>query len=662
MKKIIIISFLTVAFFNMEAQIDVDKYLWEYPLQAQLPLNSEMVSELREHFQDIIDSGDLLFRPLPCRYHDQIFEHYFIYKEPGRILQTIAEAWPYLTSTQQEALRPMVVGLFNDPVHRPWTPGHLPEAAGKNREPYDAEVLWGEGSDYQRFVPTIHNVYAVWSYLYRTKDTLAVEPFYESIRSFYQQKVGTGSDRGNMYGTMSAHVGMARLAYVFGDSMTIQSVRNRLLTAMQNATDINEVDHIAAFGTAGWDAPYGEHYDERKDPFIYRGFIFLNMSPEIGRYIQDHVYDAVMERHQFGLNRFPLWWIRQAPYFSRWTGDEGIGFPSESFGMYIPVERWVSNASPQRLIGFMRSAPIGMADSYWLESLVKAIEAAGTDVWVDVRDTEFSTDFAMGLPKVLTSTITNITQTTATGGGNVTDDGGSNVNRRGIVWNTLGAPDLDNNIGSTEDGSGVGMFSSTIGDLQANTQYHIRAYASNESGTAYGNTVTFTTLRNTFNIQAGHSDGGVIEPAGLIEVFEGDAVLFLIIPNDNYEISQVLVDAQEIGALAEYEFQNVSDHHEIFAEFTLISHTDELNQRDWKVQLFPNPSNAQITISIAGEPILQTALFEFLILDTKGQTVMNRKMEASDCVLDISSLPAGIYVLNVSDGASVYTTQFVIVR
>ena len=47
----------------------------------------------------------------------------------------------------------------------------------------------------------------------------------------------------------------------------------------------------------------------------------------------------------------------------------------------------------------------------------------------------FTTAEAIGLPTVTTNPIT-ISQTTATGGGNVTADGGAPVTARGICWNT----------------------------------------------------------------------------------------------------------------------------------------------------------------------------------------------------------------------------------
>lgn len=97
------------------------------------------------------------------------------------------------------------------------------------------------------------------------------------------------------------------------------------------------------------------------------------------------------------------------------------------------------------------------------------------------------------LPVVVTNpTVSPITQTTATAGGNVTSDGGATVTARGIVWSTSSSPTLSDNVVS--GGTGTGTFSVNITGLVASTTYWIRAYATNSMGTVYGTNVTFTTL------------------------------------------------------------------------------------------------------------------------------------------------------------------------
>ena len=98
-------------------------------------------------------------------------------------------------------------------------------------------------------------------------------------------------------------------------------------------------------------------------------------------------------------------------------------------------------------------------------------------------------------PTVTTNAASLINQTTATSGGNVTSDGGAAITARGICWSITETPTTSNSK-TTESGT-TGVFESAISGLTANTQYYVRAYASNGQGTSYGAQITFTTTNNT---------------------------------------------------------------------------------------------------------------------------------------------------------------------
>lgn len=102
----------------------------------------------------------------------------------------------------------------------------------------------------------------------------------------------------------------------------------------------------------------------------------------------------------------------------------------------------------------------------------------------------------VSLPTVITNTVSNIMSTSATCGGNVTDDGGLTVTSRGICWAMSNThPTIANS--HTNDGGGAGEFTSTIVDLNPNCGYYVRAYATNSYGTNYGCVVYFTTSAST---------------------------------------------------------------------------------------------------------------------------------------------------------------------
>ena len=95
-------------------------------------------------------------------------------------------------------------------------------------------------------------------------------------------------------------------------------------------------------------------------------------------------------------------------------------------------------------------------------------------------------------PSVVTSAVTEVTESTAVSGGNVTSDGGAEVTARGVCWSVNQNPTTTDN--KTVDGNGTGAFTSNISELSDSTTYYVRAYATNSEGTSYGEEYSFTTL------------------------------------------------------------------------------------------------------------------------------------------------------------------------
>jgi hypothetical protein len=119
--------------------------------------------------------------------------------------------------------------------------------------------------------------------------------------------------------------------------------------------------------------------------------------------------------------------------------------------------------------------------------------------------------FTPGAAVVTTTAASSITLNSAASGGIVTSEGGLTVTARGVCWATTANPSV---AGShTTDGGGAGTFTSSITGLLSNTLYHVRAYATNSSGTYYGNDLTFTTLCGVVSVfpwSEGFENGGLI--------------------------------------------------------------------------------------------------------------------------------------------------------
>jgi len=73
----------------------------------------------------------------------------------------------------------------------------------------------------------------------------------------------------------------------------------------------------------------------------------------------------------------------------------------------------------------------------------------------------------------------------------VSDDKGVSVTERGFCLGTTSNPTISNS--KIAVGSGTGTFSDTIKGLFSNTNYYIRAYATNEAGTSYYGTASYAT-------------------------------------------------------------------------------------------------------------------------------------------------------------------------
>ncbi|MFT3682051.1 MAG: hypothetical protein QM791_17380 [Ferruginibacter sp.] len=108
----------------------------------------------------------------------------------------------------------------------------------------------------------------------------------------------------------------------------------------------------------------------------------------------------------------------------------------------------------------------------------------------------FSTASA-ATPSVTTAAAFAIGSNTASCGGTVTDNGGSALSARGIVYGTGTSPTLANSV-ITDAAATTGSYTSIMNELTAGTQYYARAYATNLQGTSYGNEISFTTLSNGY--------------------------------------------------------------------------------------------------------------------------------------------------------------------
>ncbi|MDZ7778150.1 MAG: S8 family serine peptidase [Bacteroidales bacterium] len=140
-------------------------------------------------------------------------------------------------------------------------------------------------------------------------------------------------------------------------------------------------------------------------------------------------------------------------------------------------------------------------------------------------------------PSLTTASVGSITSSSAISGGEVTSNGGATVNTRGVSWSTSPDPTLNNFY--TDDGTGEGSFVSNITGLEPNTQYYVRAYATNWVGTSYGDEETFVTNFGTLT-WSGDTDSDITTASNWIELTSPTGDYNISIPSgtSNYPILQ----------------------------------------------------------------------------------------------------------------------------
>ena len=378
--------------------VDTARVAWQHPrVQGSTQPAGVLVDDLRYEIQQILDRPPLA--PMQLNYGDIEGNGYTIYDEPGRMLLTLAWAYPHLSTSQQAAVRSYVTNEMAQSARMPWGGAQswynhrIPRTNGVPREHHPRDRDWNTVTGFGDKRPTLFTLYGFWLYGFRTGHWAPVTNVYDQLANAYFNRISQPG-QGSLYGTLGAHLGMARLAAKVGDTATRDEAVTNLHAALLQALNFTTIDNLAgATPVDRWNTPYGhDGYDELQVDLggtAYRGWPFLNLTPEAGRFIADRV-PAALSRHQQGLALYGFPWLSKNSYYIRYFmgGSEGTGLTPEYLGMFAPMERWALNESADRLSTWVRSGPTGIGDGYWIEALVQAIEAHGETMWIDLRSNQ----------------------------------------------------------------------------------------------------------------------------------------------------------------------------------------------------------------------------------------------------------------------------------
>ena len=110
----------------------------------------------------------------------------------------------------------------------------------------------------------------------------------------------------------------------------------------------------------------------------------------------------------------------------------------------------------------------------------------------NLYNSQLPTQTSLCLPTITTSSPTSIGIDSVVIGGDILNDGGSSIVLRGVCYSTT--PNLNMGNTRTEEGSGIGSFTTILRNLSPSTTYYARSYAKNSQGVVvYGNEVSFST-------------------------------------------------------------------------------------------------------------------------------------------------------------------------
>src|SRR4029079_13781916 len=148
---------------------DPTVYAWQFP-QVSGVNSSASVTRLQEEIQKVLDAGRLT--PARAYYADQgSFEEYWLFMQPGRIVTTLAWAYPYLTTTQQSAVRSYVAAELASSTHAPWAASPMSPTSGNTRRELSSltRVTYFTPS-FATNQSSVHTIYGLWLYAWRTGD------------------------------------------------------------------------------------------------------------------------------------------------------------------------------------------------------------------------------------------------------------------------------------------------------------------------------------------------------------------------------------------------------------------------------------------------------------------------------------------------------------
>jgi uncharacterized protein (TIGR02145 family) len=226
----------------------------------------------------------------------------------------------------------------------------------------------------------------------------------------------------------------------------------------------------------------------------------------------------------------------------------------------------------------------------------------GANLQIADCPTTITTTACPSLAVITTAAVSSITQTTAVSGGTISYQGAGAITARGICWSTSPNPTIANS--TTSNGAGIGTFTSNLTGLVAGTTYYVRAYATNGSGTSYGNQVSFVAV----NPQPAYPANSVFCASGPTLVVDVTSPTGKTWMDRNLGATQVATSSTDAAAYGDlYQWGRGNDGHQcrISSATTILSATDQPGHGDFILMPYGpydwlNPSNNNLWQGVLG--------------------------------------------------------------
>ena len=366
-----------------------------------------------------------------------------------------------------------------------------------------------------------------------------------------------------------------------------------------------------------------------------------------------------------------------------WSGDQdtlGLYYRTSADADWTYITSWNQNISDWTVETITLPEP----------SATYQIAFLGYGDWgygagVDAISIESGTTPEPVQPTVVTNAATEITLTSATLNGAITDEGNQTITARGFEWKLATATDY-----TTLTATGTTM-SATLTGLTANTTYTYKAFATTALGTVYGSELTFTTLEQgeepctptssttdvtvcygetyEFNGQTYNATGTYTATLTNAAGCDSVATLNLTVRPENAPIEEtVTLNNDELPytwrgeQYTEFGTYTVAgeDENGCPQEYTLtLVHNSSIAEveNEYSIALYPNPTSENATLSVKGLNEEATVI----VTDQAGRVISTTKLALGQETMEVetSKLASGVYYIRIQTANSVRTEKLI---